>query len=273
MIRVVVAEDHRLVRHAVVVVLRQEPDIEVCSEAEHGGEAIEAVARHSPDIALLDVSMPVADGFEVAARLRREHPDVRVVFLTMHEDEATLRRAVAVGARGFVLKNASHDELVTAIRSVARGERHLSPLSPVPRQVADDHLHRLVAPRSYEEAVAALEDVSGSGIIASPAQRAEAVAELTRRLEALRGELEPLQELTPREGRVLGHLMEGRSAEEIADCEFVSVATVRTQIRAILRKLDVNSQLAAVARARRAGWSPPSEKRPETVFAGAFHQS
>ncbi|MDP8927430.1 MAG: response regulator transcription factor [Actinomycetota bacterium] len=267
MIRVVVAEDHRLVRHAVVVVLSQEPDIEVVSEAEHGGEAIEAVARHAPDIALLDVSMPVADGFEVAARLRREHPEVRVVFLTMHEDEATLRRAVAVGARGFVLKNSSHDELLAAIRAVARGERHLSPLPPATNDAPSVHLQRLIASRSYDEAVAALQEASGSGIIASPAQRAEVVTELTRRLAALRAELEPFEQLTPREGRVLGHLMEGHSADEIAAYEFVSLATVRTQIRAILRKLDVNSQLAAVARTRRAGWSPPAEVRRESVPA------
>ncbi len=125
--RVVVVDDHPLVRQGVVEVVRAEPGFEVVGEAAAADEAFELVSRVVPDVVILDVSMPGKEGPELAADLLRVQPGLRIVFLTMHDDERTLRRAVAVNADGYVIKTAAARELGQALQAVAAGGSYYSP--------------------------------------------------------------------------------------------------------------------------------------------------
>ena len=127
MTRVVVVEDHTLVRQSLVKMVSAEPGFEVVGETGRGDEAIELIARTKPDLALLDIAMPGGDGLDVAERTKARTPDTRVLFLTMHEDDASIVRAVGLGADGYVLKTASTEELMQALRTVASGSSYLSP--------------------------------------------------------------------------------------------------------------------------------------------------
>ena len=127
MTRVVVVEDHTLVRQSLVKMVAAEPGFEVVGETGRGDEAVELLARLRPDLALLDIAMPGADGLEVAEQVKARTPGTRLLFLTMHEDDASIVRAVGVGADGYVLKTASTEELMQALRTVAGGSSYLSP--------------------------------------------------------------------------------------------------------------------------------------------------
>ncbi len=126
-VRVVVADDHTLVRQSVIKALSAEPELEVAGEAADGPGAIAAVKQTDPDILVLDIAMPGMDGLAVAEELRRDKPELRIVFLSMHDDDASLQRAVQLGAHAFVSKAASLDELLEAVRTVRTGGSYLSP--------------------------------------------------------------------------------------------------------------------------------------------------
>src|SRR5690606_19167901 len=124
--RVIVADDHTLVRQSVLKAVRSEEGVEVVGEAGDGPGTLAAVEEHDPDLLVIDIAMPGMDGLAVAEKLRRERPKLRVVFLSMHDDDASLQRAVALGAAGFVSKSASIEELQEAIRAVRDGGSYLS---------------------------------------------------------------------------------------------------------------------------------------------------
>ena len=125
--RIVIADDHPIFRRGLVQILGAEPDLSVVAEAGDGPAALEAIRRHSPHVAVLDVQMPALSGFEVAKRAAKDGLSSRLVFLTMHSDPAMLDRAFAVGAKGFVLKDAALSEIVQAVRAVAAGRTFVSP--------------------------------------------------------------------------------------------------------------------------------------------------
>jgi DNA-binding NarL/FixJ family response regulator len=124
--RVVVADDHTLVRQSVLKAVRGETGIEVVGEAADGPGTLAAVAEHTPDLLVVDIAMPGINGLSVAERLRTDAPGIRVVFLSMHDDDASLQRAVSLGAAGFVSKSASIEELLEAVRAVRDGGSYLS---------------------------------------------------------------------------------------------------------------------------------------------------
>jgi DNA-binding NarL/FixJ family response regulator len=124
-VRIVVADDHTLVRQSVIKARRTEPDVEVVGEAADGAAALGAVERHSPELLVLDIAMPGTDGLTLAEQLRVSHPGVRVLFLSMHDDDTSLQRAVALGASGFISKSASIEELLEALRAVHTGGSYL----------------------------------------------------------------------------------------------------------------------------------------------------
>lgn len=124
--RVVIADDHTLVRQSVLKAVRNEEGVEVVGEAGDGPGTLAAVAEHDPDLLVVDIAMPGMDGLAVAEQLRRERTGLRVVFLSMHDDDGSLQRAVALGAAGFVSKSASIEELQEAIRAVRDGGSYLS---------------------------------------------------------------------------------------------------------------------------------------------------
>lgn len=126
-ISVVILEDHTLLRQSLVRLLSAEPDIVVVADTGDGRQAADVIVTALPDIAILDVEVPRRGGLDVAAEVRRRAPEVRVVFLTMHEDDTTLREAIRLEADGYLPKSASFDEVVDALRAVAGGASYLSP--------------------------------------------------------------------------------------------------------------------------------------------------
>jgi DNA-binding NarL/FixJ family response regulator len=126
-IRVLLADDHRLLRAGVRSLLEDLEDIEVVAEAGDGVEALAMIEALRPGIALLDIAMPKLNGLEVAARASADFPETRAIILSMHLDEEYVRKAISAGASGYLLKDSGTAELETAIRAVAAGETYLSP--------------------------------------------------------------------------------------------------------------------------------------------------
>lgn len=125
--RVLIADDHAIVRAGLRAVLKGEPGIELVGEASGGEEALHLVERLHPDILVLDLSMPDLDGIQVTKRIRSTSPEVRVLILTVHEDEGLLREALRVGAAGYILKHAAEVELISAIHTVQIGDIYVHP--------------------------------------------------------------------------------------------------------------------------------------------------
>lgn len=126
-IRVLVADDHPIVRSGIASVLATQRDFDVVGEAENGEAAIAAAARLHPDVVLMDLRMPVRSGVEAAAAILAEQPTIKILVLTTYVTDGEVLRAIEVGALGYLLKDVSHEELFRAVRSVARGVRHLAP--------------------------------------------------------------------------------------------------------------------------------------------------
>jgi DNA-binding NarL/FixJ family response regulator len=126
-IRVVLADDHPVVREGLRGMLAAEPGIEVVADAASGAEAVAVAARYQPDVVLMDLRMPNGDGVEATSEIVGVHPGIRVVVLTTYETDADIVRAVEAGAVGYLLKDASISELGNAIRAAARGETVLAP--------------------------------------------------------------------------------------------------------------------------------------------------
>ena len=121
MIRVIIVDDHHLVRQGLRQLLEREFDIQVVAEAADGQEAVNTVGRHRPDVVVMDVEMPGINGIEATGRIRTEYPGTQVVMLSMHSDPVLIRRAIDRGAKGYVLKKSIGLELVKAIRTVCSG--------------------------------------------------------------------------------------------------------------------------------------------------------
>jgi DNA-binding NarL/FixJ family response regulator len=126
-IRVVLADDHALVRAGFRALLEQLADVTVVADTGDGREALRLVAEHQPDILMTDISMPGLNGLEVLPRIARDHPGVRVLVLSMHGSEEYVLQALRTGAAGYLLKDAATAELEVAVKAVARGETYLSP--------------------------------------------------------------------------------------------------------------------------------------------------
>ena len=135
-IRVLVCDDHALFREGVKTILNAQPDIEVVGEAADGKEAVELAIRLYPDVALMDISMPVLKGFEATRRIKKARPDINVLILTVYDDEEMVGRCLDAGAAGYLLKDSPPLQLVYAIQAVNRGQQYMSPrvLTGVVRQ-------------------------------------------------------------------------------------------------------------------------------------------
>jgi len=127
MIRVLLADDHRMVRAGLRALLANAADVSVVAEAADGEQAVQAVADSAPDLVLMDLSMPVLDGIAATRTIRAGHPGVRVVVLSSFDDQDRVRQALAAGATGYVLKDCTPEELLAAIRSAAAGHAPLDP--------------------------------------------------------------------------------------------------------------------------------------------------
>lgn len=139
-LRILVADDHFIVRSGLVALINSEPDMKVVAQASDGAQAIEAYARHRPDVALVDLRMPVVGGNQVIELIRQECPEAHILVLTACSGDEDIHKALAMGASGYLLKSSNGDDLIPAIRTVAAGGRW------VPRDVAS----RLAVRRDYE---------------------------------------------------------------------------------------------------------------------------
>ncbi|MFE7558552.1 response regulator [Kitasatospora sp. NPDC057500] len=224
--RVLVADDQTVVREGIVMLLGLLPGIEVVGSAADGEEAVALVARHRPDVVLMDLRMPRCDGAEATRRIRAGHPGTEVVVLTTYADDESLFPALRAGARGYLTKDAGAEEIARAIADVRSGAAGLSP------QVQLRLLERLAG-----EAPAA---VTGPGPVAAPAPSARPGGE-------------PPDGLTVRETEVLGLIAQGLSNTEIARRLYVGPATVKTHINNLFAKTGVRDRAQAVAYAFRNG--------------------
>lgn len=139
--RVVIADDHTLFRQGIKNLLASESDIEVIGEAGTGNEAIAMVETLRPDLILMDVSMPGLSSFEATRQLKRIHPDIKVLFLTMFDDEDYLLESMQAGASGYILKDSPTEQLLSGIRDVQNGGSYLSP--KMLAQLVDDFRTRI----------------------------------------------------------------------------------------------------------------------------------
>jgi two-component system response regulator NreC len=127
MIKVLIADDHAIVRAGLRALLNEEQTMQLVGEASGGYEAIELVERTVPDVLVLDLSMPDLDGISVTRKIKPDFPDLRILILTLHEDEALLKEAIKAGATGYILKRAAESELISAINIILRGDLYVDP--------------------------------------------------------------------------------------------------------------------------------------------------
>ncbi len=127
MIKVLIADDHAIVRTGLRALIHSESTMELVGEATGGYEAIDMVEKMQPDVLVLDLSMPDLDGISVARKIKQQIPDLRILILTIHEDEALLRAALKAGAAGYILKHAAEAELISAIHTILRGDLYVDP--------------------------------------------------------------------------------------------------------------------------------------------------
>lgn len=214
--RILIADDHRLVREGLRAILDGEPDLEVVGEAKNGLEAIEACRRLKPELVLMDVRMPHVDGLEATRTIKKEMPQVSVVMVTMHENPDYLLEAIRAGAAGYVLKDASGDRLVSAVRRTLEGD------SPLDQGLA----MRLLRHLSGEEA-----------------RRSEVPPKAKKRPDPLP------QGITTRELEVLRLLAQGRTNPQIAQSLAISRGTAKIHVQHIIAKLGVSDRTQAAVRA------------------------
>ncbi len=148
-IRILLVDDHTILRDGLRALLESEPDLKVVGEAEDGRQAVTLACQQEPDVVLMDISMPLLNGLEATRQIKRQCPNVKVLILSMYDNEEYIRQALEAGAMGYILKDAAARELTSAIRDVYRGEAVLSPA--VTRLVIEDYL-RWGGIRPVEEA-------------------------------------------------------------------------------------------------------------------------
>jgi two-component system response regulator NreC len=151
-IRILLADDHTVLRSGLRALLSAQADLEVAGEAADGGEALRLAQTIKPDVVVMDIGMPGVSGIDATARIRRELPSTKVLILSMHDDQGYLRQALRAGASGYVLKKAADTELLAAIRAAARGEVFLDP------SLAKGFVEDIVLPKAQEPDIPMLSD-------------------------------------------------------------------------------------------------------------------
>lgn len=143
MIRLLLADDHTIVRSGLRLLLERDREIEVTDQASNGREAADRAAVSKPDVAVLDIAMPQLNGIDAAARISRESPRTAIAILSMHSDESYVLRSLRAGARGYVLKDAAEEDLASCVRAVAAGRHFFSPR--IGSLLEEDHVRELRA--------------------------------------------------------------------------------------------------------------------------------
>jgi DNA-binding NarL/FixJ family response regulator len=218
-IRVVIADDHTLLRSGLCALLERAPDIRVVGEAADGREALALIEQVRPDVVLMDVTMAGLNGLEATERATREHPAARVIVLSMHYTEEYVVHALQAGAAGYLVKDAAPAELELAIRTVMDGGAYLS--AEAAQRVAE-----------YEERFGSVSARNGPAALAP-------------------------RQLTPRESEVLQLIAEGRTMPEIASVLDISPKTVETHRYRLMDRLNLHHVAGLVRYAVRVGLVQP----------------
>lgn len=221
-IRVLIADDHNLVRAGIRSLLETVPEIQVVGEASNGREALQMIEVHKPDVVLMDIAMSELNGLEATARVARDFPTVRVIILSMHANEEYVWQALRAGAAGYLLKDAGTSELELAVKAVARGETYLSP--PISKQVISDYVQR----------------IGGEG-----EKSALPFGEEER--------------LTIRQREILRLIARGHTTQDIAQILNISVKTVETHRSQLMERLGIHDIAGLVRYAIRVGLINPDE--------------
>ena len=140
-IRILLADDHTIIRSGLRLLLEQQDDFKVVAEANDGREAVQLVLKHKPDIVILDIGMPQLNGIEATRQILAEHAEAQVLILSMHSDEGYVLRALKAGARGYILKNSAEADLIRAVRSVAEGKSFFSPV--ISKMLLEDYVRQV----------------------------------------------------------------------------------------------------------------------------------
>lgn len=148
MIRIILADDHTVMRRGLRLLLEQQSDFQVVGEADDGRQAVDLAASVHPGVAVLDIGMPLLNGIEATRQITAASPDIAVVMLSMHSDETYVLRALKAGAKGYLLKNSAEADLIQAVRAVAEGKSFFSPA--IGRMLLEDYM-RQVAKREVED--------------------------------------------------------------------------------------------------------------------------
>jgi len=219
--RLILADDHHLLRRGFKSLLSGEPDLEVVGEASTGIEAIEMCRLLEPDLILMDVRMPEMDGITATRRIKQDQPGVGVLVVTMHENPDYLLEALDAGAAGYVLKDAPADRLISAVHRTLNGE------SPLNQELATLLLRRLADEQQHKP---------------DPTPQTD----------------DKVEALTPRETEVLKLLTTGQTNQQIAYSLNISKGTAKVHVERIIRKLDVSDRTQAAVRAIELGFSARS---------------
>lgn len=217
--KILLVDDHALFRVGMRNILEQEPDFLVVGEADNSRSALDAALELSPDIILMDLSLPAPGGIETTQRIKRELPATGIIVLAMEEDEDALFDAIKAGAAAFILKDVGPDDLVTIIRRVFQGEYLIN-----------------------------------DKVFAKPSVASRVLKEF-RELAVYGQEAQPIfAPLSPREVEILDNIAQGMTNKQVAYALSISEQTVKNHMSSILRKLSVNDRTQAVVYAMRQGW-------------------
>ncbi len=218
-IRILIVDDHALFRVGIANILGREREFDVVGEAADGRAALEMAGVTSPNIVLMDLSLPVPGGLETTQRIRREYPAVAVVVMAQDEDEESLFASIKAGAAAFVIKDISPDDLIHVIRRVSQGEFLIN-----------------------------------DKVFSKPAVASRVLKEF-RELAVYGQEAQPIfAPLSPREVEILDNIAQGMTNKQVAYALSISEQTVKNHMSSILRKLAVNDRTQAVVYAMRQGW-------------------
>lgn len=227
-IKVLLADDHQLFREGLKRILNMEDDIEVIGECGDGIQVLEFCNITKPDIVLMDINMPIENGVEATQKVRDMFPDIKVIILSIHDDESYVFETLRKGANGYLLKDMEAESLINAIRSVCQGHAFIHP------KVTGKLINQLRRMTYLNETGAMAETV---------------VKEAGVKFVA--GDNNPL---TRREAEVLRLMAEGKSNKMIGEYLFISEKTVKNHVSSILQKMEVDDRTQAVINSIKFGW-------------------
>lgn len=233
-IRLLIADDQEIIRQGLTIILESQSDMHVVGQAEDGEQAVAMARALRPDVILMDIKMPRANGIQATRVITRELPDTQVIILTTYDSDDWVFDGVRAGAQAYLLKDASTEALTAAIRGVHRGESQLDPA--IARKVMDEFRR-----------------MSGAGTDAIEARPSALRQAQDSGGASLQGDGPPIEALTEREMDVLSLVAQGMSNKDIAGTLFLSEGTVKNYVSTIMSKFHANDRTQVVVRALKEG--------------------